>query len=156
MFWSLAFQLLPEEVIIEDSAQKKRSGIKPAYSVYLTSRRVIFRFDGLGSSLTQSFFYHEILDVKPAKRFFVPYLDVKTEKRSFLLNTGDTDYWAKRILELKGSLASSAGQQKQASADSAGRTRAELSEMLTILSKHSLLSEEELKEKLCKLDSMNF
>lgn len=72
MFWSLSFHLLPDEEIVDDSTRKKSSGIKPAYSVFLTNRRAIFRFDSLGSSLTQSFFYHEIVDIKPCRRPFSP------------------------------------------------------------------------------------
>jgi hypothetical protein len=56
MFWTLSFELLPGEKIIDDTDRRGSSGIRSVYSVFLTNMRTIFRFDGLGSSLSQSFF----------------------------------------------------------------------------------------------------
>ena len=47
MFWTLSFELLPQEEIIDDTDRRGGSGIKSVYSVFLTNMRVIFRFDGL-------------------------------------------------------------------------------------------------------------
>lgn len=154
MSWGFSFQLLPEEVVIEDSVKGSRPGLKPVYSVFLTNRRVIFRFDGLGSSLTQSFFYDEVLDVKTCKRFFVSYLDVKTAKKNFLLNTGDADYWSKKILEMKNNLAGLSAPKEPTVSPSAGKIKGELSDMLMALRRYSLLTEKELEDKLRMLDSM--
>ncbi len=156
MFWGLSFHLLSEEVIVEDSTQKKQSGLKPMYSVFLTNKRVIFRFDGLGSSLTQSFSYEEIEEVRPCRRLFVSYLDVRTTRKNFLLNTGDTDHWAKRILEMKSSLSKAAEPHTQAAPVSSGRIKGELTEMLATLRRYALLSEKELEDKLRLLESMKF
>ncbi len=101
MFWTLSFEMLPGEEIIDDTTRKSHSGIKPAYSVFLTNKRAIFRFDGLGSSLSQSLFYNEIQDVATTKRLFFTYLEVKTKKRNLLFHVSDAPYWLKRILEIK-------------------------------------------------------
>ena|SRR3990172_1261693 len=153
MFWSLSFQLLPEEVVLEDSASRGQSGIKPAYSVFLTNKRAIFRFDGLGSSLTQSFFYHEMLDIRPSRRLFFTYLLVKTEKRDFLLNTSEPEYWMNKILEIKKKTVHEPAQQPAASPE---RKKRELLDMLTVLRKNALLTDSELEEKIHQLDSMKF
>ena len=74
MFWTLSFELLPEEKIIDDTTRKVSAGIKPAYSVFLTNKRAIFRFDGLGSSMAQSFFYQEIQEVSTSRDSSSPIL----------------------------------------------------------------------------------
>ena len=159
MFWSLSFHLLPDEKVLDDSTQKSLPGLKPAYSVFLTNRRAIFRFDGLGSALTQSFFYDEIVGVKPSKRLFFNYLLVRTVKKDFLLNTAKADYWAKKILEIKESAATgeNSGQNevvRQARPVPPGRKKRDLLDMLTILRKNSLLSDAELEEKIRLLDTL--
>jgi hypothetical protein len=45
MFWSLSLPLVPEEAVLEDSISHPLSKIKPAYSVFLTNKRIVFRFD---------------------------------------------------------------------------------------------------------------
>gem|GEM_PF-6024576 len=45
MTWSLSFELLPGEEIREDSTRRDHDAIMAAYSVFLTNKRVIFRFD---------------------------------------------------------------------------------------------------------------
>ncbi len=154
MFWSFSFQLLPDEKVIDDSTRRPSSGIKASYSVFLTDKRAIFRFDGLGSSLTQSFFYHEINDVKLSKRIFISYLELKTAKRDFLLNVSDAGYWADKIQELKKAAAYAEAPIPQTLQVSAERKKRELIDMLTVLRKHSLLTSEEFEEKIHRLDSM--
>jgi len=156
MFWSLSFHLLPDEEIIEDSTKRSYSGLRSAYSVFLTNKRAIFRFDGLGSSMTQSFFYGEILDIKPSKRLFVNYIRLRTKNRDFLLNTSDPDYWAKRVLNIKENTAESPETATSATSPSSGKKKKELLDMLTILRKNSLLTDKELEEKVQLLDSMKF
>ncbi|MHB8883297.1 MAG: hypothetical protein ACYC69_17535 [Thermodesulfovibrionales bacterium] len=153
MFWSFSFQLMPDEKVIEDSTQRPQTGIKASYSVFLSDKRAIFRFDGLGSSLTQSFYYHEIREVRPIKRLFITYLDLRTDKRNILLNIADAEYWAGRIREMKGA---AAGEQTavQPAALSSERKKRELLDMLTILHKQSLLTDEELDKKIHQLDSL--
>lgn len=156
MFWSLSFQLLPDEEIIDDSTKRSHSGIKSAYSVFLTNKRAIFRFDGLGSSMTQSFFYEEILDVKLNKRLFVNYIQLRTKNRDFLLNTSEPDYWTNRILNIKKTLTKSSEAPTDITASSSENKKRELLDMLTILRKNSLLTDKELEEKVQLLDSMKF
>jgi Bacterial PH domain len=153
MFWTLSFELLPGEEIIDDTTRKVSSGIKPAYSVFLTNKRAIFRFDGLGSSLAQSFFYHEIQEVATSKRLFFTYLDIKAKKKTYLLHIADAPYWAKRILEIKNQTPVSAENRLNAKPSPESRKR-ELMDMLIILRKHSLLNDSELEEKVQQLDSM--
>ena len=50
MSWAVSFKLLPGEEIIKDSSENQHALIKPVYSILLTDKRVIFRFDGLGES----------------------------------------------------------------------------------------------------------
>jgi hypothetical protein len=154
MNWSLSFQLMPDEDVLEDSTQKQTSGIKSAYSIFLTNKRVIFRFDGLGSSLMQSFYYDEILDAKPCKRLLINYIQLKTEKREFLLNTFDTDYWSNKILEIKKRLSETSEKTKPAIPHLPEKKKREFFDMLTILKNNSLLTDKEFEKKVHQLDSM--
>jgi len=153
MFWTLSFELLPEEEIIDDTADRDRSGIKSAYSLFLTNKRVIFRFDGLGSSLSQSFFYNEITDVSTSRRLFITYLEVKTKKKRFLFHIADAPYWLKRILEIKNEMPTYEESRLGIKPSAAARKR-ELLDMLTVLRRHDLLSDVEVEEKIHLLDSM--
>lgn len=155
MFWTLSFEIMPGEEIIDDTTGKSHSGIKPAYSVFLTNKRVIFRFNGLGSSLSQSFFYNEIQDVSTTKRLFFTYLVLKAKKKNLLFHIADADYWSKKILDIKKQMPASNETRFDAKPSAVGRKR-ELMDMLTILRKHSLLSDSELEEKVQLLDSMKF
>jgi len=154
MFWSFSFQLLPEETIVDDSTTRPRSGIKASYSVFLTNKRAIFRFDGLGSSLTQSFFYHEIKEARSLKRLFITYLDLKTTKRDVLLNIADAEYWAGKISEMKQAAPATGDDSAKQAPVSPERRKRELLDMLTVLNRHSLLTSEELEEKIRLLDSI--
>lgn len=154
MFWSFSFHLLPDEKVLEDSVGRPQPAIKASYSIFLTNKRVIFRFDGLGSSLTQSFFYHEITGVMPVKRLFITYLDLKTDKRNMVLNISEVEYWAGRIREMIKVSAAAAAPVSKSSTMSPERKKRELLDMLTILHKNSLISDAELDEKINLLDSM--
>ena len=156
MFWSLSFQLLPDETVIDDSSRRVRPAIKPAYSVFLTNRRAIFRFDGLGSSMTQSFFYEEIRDAKPSKRLFVSYLLIKTDGKEFLLNTSDAEHWSETILQMKQGISEAGEAFSTQRPPSPERRKRELLDMLTVLRKNELLTDAELEEKIHLLDSGNF
>lgn len=155
MFWTLSFELLPGEEIIDDTTRRGRSGIKAVYSVFLTNKRAIFRFDGLGSSLSQSFFYNEIEDVSTTKRLFFTYLELTVKKKIFLVHIADADYWSKKILQLLKQMPASSENRFTAKPSPESRKR-ELMDMLTILRKHSLLTDSELEEKVQLLDSMKF
>jgi len=80
---------------------KKPCRVKAAYSVFLTNKRALFRFDGLGSSLTQSFFYHEIQEAATSKRLFFTYLDIKTERKTFLFHVADAPTGQRKYLKSK-------------------------------------------------------
>lgn len=153
MFWALSFELLPNEEIIDDTIRKMTPGIKPAYSVFLTSKRAIFRFDGLGSSLSQSFFYHEIEEVAPVKRLFFTYLELKAKKKTFLFHIADAPYWAQKILEIR-DLKPVSDNTPVSTKPSPEISKRELMDMLTKLRKHSVLTDKELEEKVHLLDSM--
>jgi hypothetical protein len=155
MFWTLTFEMMPGEEIIDDTTRKGHSGIKSAYSVFLTNKRAIFRFDGLGSSLSQSFFYNEIQDVTTTKRLFFTYLELKAKKKNLLFHIADADYWAKKILEIMKQIPASNENRFDAKPSPVSKKR-ELMDMLTILRKHSLLTDSELEEKVQLLDSMKF
>jgi len=155
MFWTLSFEIMPGEEIIDDTTRKSHSGIKPAYSVFLTNKRAIFRFDGLGSSLSQSFFYNEIQDVATTKRLFFTYLELKTKKKDFLFHIADADYWSKKIIEIMKQIPAS-NENRFGSKPSPVSRKRELVDMLTTLRKNSLLTDSELEEKVHLLDSMKF
>lgn len=151
MGWSLSLQLEPDEQVLEDSSKQNTSVIKATYSVFLTNKRVLFRFDGLGSSLTQSFRYNEIQEVKSCKRIFVDYLSVRTRKKEFFLNIPETAYWTRRINEMRNGVSL----QTPASAPvRPNRNEKELASMLYELKRNSLLTETELEEKLKLLESL--
>lgn len=156
MFWSLSFQLLPDEQVIEDSVTRPQPAIQASYSVFLTNKRVIFRFDTLGSTLTQSFFYQEITAVTPVKRLFITYLNLKTEKRNVVLNISEVEYWAGRIRERIKVTAGAEINRATPPQVPPERKKRELLDMLTVLHKNSLISNEELEEKIHRLDSMKF
>ena len=156
MAWSFSFQLMPGEEVIEDSTSHQKPEIKSAYSVFLTNQRVIFRFDGLGSTLTQSFPYHEILDAKPATRLLISYLCVKTVKKDFYLNVSDADYWAEKIIGVKESMKNVPAAKPSVRPISPEMKRRELHDMLAALKKNSLLTDSEFEEKVRMLDSQRF
>jgi hypothetical protein len=151
MFWSFSFHLMPDETILEESTSRSLAILKSTYSVFLTNKRVIFRFDGMGSSLAQSFLYREIDKVQPSKRLMINYLCVQTSGRQYFLHTPEPAYWAERILKMKKSV--SQVPEVSPPAVPGGRTKKQaLVEMLTTLRKHNLLTDAELDEKVKLLE----
>ncbi|MGE5809389.1 MAG: PH domain-containing protein [Nitrospirota bacterium] len=151
MFWSFSFHLMPDETILEDSTSRSLAILKSTYSIFLTNKRVIFRFNGMGSSLSQSFLYREIEKVQPSKRLMINYLCVQTSAKQYFLHTPEPAYWTERILKMK----KSASQVPEVSrpAEPAGRTKKQdLVEMLTTLRKYNLLTDEELAGKIKLLE----
>jgi hypothetical protein len=155
MSWGFSFQLLPGEDVIDDSTKRQNDIIKPAYSVFLTNKRAVFRFDGLGSSLTKSLFYNEILDAKPAKRLFINYLLVKAKDKEYLLNTSEPEYWSEKIRSVKENIDKFPEGIKERKSVSYERKKVDILDMLITLRKNSLLTEEEFEEKVRLLDSLN-
>ena len=151
MFWSMSFQLLPGEAII-DSTDKREgetaSGIKPSYSVFLTNKRVVFRFDSLRTSMSQSFQYAEILGAGTCKRLFITYLFLKTKEKTHFLHVDLAEHWRDKILGLKDQFAAEVGERQEAKATSGGeKGRGELMTMLRVLRENGLLTEAEFVEK---------
>jgi len=101
MSWAFSFELLPGEDIAEDSSKNQSSLIKPVYSVVITNRRVIFRFDGLGSLLKKSFFYDQLQDASPVKRFNINYLLIRAGGREYFFNIADPELWSKKISDAR-------------------------------------------------------
>jgi hypothetical protein len=151
MSWSFSFQLLPDEKVIDDSTKRQQSAIRPAYSVFLTNRRSIFRFDGFGSSLTKAFFYNEILEVRPAKRLFLGYLVIKTKNKEYLFNTSEPEYWSQNIISMKKDFEATDGPEAKSAPSVQGKR--EFLDMLVALRKNALLTEEEFEEKTRLLDT---
>jgi hypothetical protein len=143
MFWSLSLQLMPEEIVLEDSTSRPVKGVKPAYSVFLTNKRVVFRFDGLGSSMVQSFLYHEITDACPSKRMLVNYLDVKSGQKDHYIHIAEPDYWAGRILALKKQFP----EMPEGRADAGRMKKQELLTMLSTLHRNNILTAVEFDQK---------
>jgi hypothetical protein len=146
MFWSLSFHLMPDEYVAEDSTSRSLAVLKETYSVFLTNKRVIFRFDGIGSLMSQSFIYREIDQVQPLKRLMVNYLCIHTSTKQYFLHTPEPAYWADRILKMKKSVAQTPEVSRPAGP--ASRTKKQdLSDMLMTLRKYNLLTDAELAEK---------
>jgi PH (Pleckstrin Homology) domain-containing protein len=151
MFWSLSFHLMPDEYVIEDSTTRSLAVIKSAYSVFLTNKRVIFRFDGIGSSMAQSFIYREIEEVHTSKRLMINYLSVKTAAKQYFLHTPEPAYWADRILKIKKSACQAPEVPRPVAATSRTRKQ-DLDDMLMTLRKYNLLTDAELAEKKKQLE----
>ena len=146
MFWSLSFHLMPDEYVVEDSTSRSLAILKETYSVFLTNKRVIFRFDGIGSLMSQSFIYREIDQVQPLKRLMVNYLCVHTSAKQYFLHTPEPAYWADRILKMKKSVAQAPEVSRPA--EPVSRTKKQdLSDMLMTLRNYNLLTDAELTEK---------
>jgi hypothetical protein len=146
MFWSLSFHLMPDETILEESTGRSLAVLKSTYSVFLTNKRVIFRFDGVGSTLAQSFLYREIDRVQPLKRLMINYLCVQTSTKQYFLHTPEPAYWAERILKMKKRV--SQAPEASRPAEPVSRTKKQdLTDMLVTLRKYNLLTDDELAEK---------
>jgi hypothetical protein len=146
MFWSLSFHLMPDEYVAEDSTSRSLAVLKETYSVFLTNKRVIFRFDGVGSSMAQSFLYREIDNVQPLKRLMINYLCVQTSAKQYFLHTPEPAYWAERILKMKRSV-SQAPEASRPAGPAIRTKKQDLTDMLMTLRKYNLLSDAELADK---------
>ena len=153
MFWTISLHLHPDESLIEQSKDRKVLGTDPLYSVFLTNKRVIFRFNSLGSYLTQSFFYHEIIEAGPCTRLYVNYLKIKTDRRSFLLNISEPVYWSEKIKDMQNQFPQCIESETPSPEPPCIEKKSELLEMLRILNKNSLLDDFELEEKVRMLES---
>ena len=155
MFWSMSFQLLPGEAIVDSSdshAGKSSPGIKPAYSVFLTNKRVVFRFDSLRSSMVQSFQYAEILETGTRKRLFINYLSLKTKMKTHYLHVDPPQYWSGKIMDAKDEFtAGEAGPEKDGTDRREGEARDELLAMLKTLHENGVLTQAEFDEKAAAL-----
>ena len=149
MFWSFSYQLTPDETIIEDSKDKPRSALRPLYSVLLTDKRAIFRFDSLGSTLSQTFYYQEIEDARPRRRLFIYYVEIKARNKTYLINAPNADYWAGKIMSMK---EKDAPARKEMPDPGRGKKRA-LLHMLTALKDSSVLTEEEYEKKIKQIEA---
>jgi len=151
MFWSLSFHLMPDEYVVEDSTSRSLAVLKETYSVFLTNKRVIFRFDGIGSLMSQSFIYREIDQVQPLKRLMLNYLCVHTSTKQYFLHTPEPAYWADRILKMKKSVAQAPEVSRPAGPVSRTKKQ-DLSDMLMTLRKYNLHTDAELAEKKMLLE----
>lgn len=149
-----SFTLLHNEEIIADSSKDEHSLVKPVYSIVLTNQRVLFRLETLKSSLTKSFLYSDILDAKTTKRLFFTYLLLVTKSGEHYFNTSEPGYWSEKILRLKGKIMESNQEKGLSETFPTGRNRVELLDMLSVLRKNSILTEEEFQEKVRLLDSL--
>jgi len=154
MAWSFSFELLPGEEVLEDSTQRTHDVIKAAYSVFLTNKRVIFRFDGMGSYLSNAFFYADILDARPTTRLFFNYLILKTKRKEYLFNVPETGYWIKRINEEKEKHAGLVPDIGEADTVAPEKKKRMLLDMLTVLNKNNVLSEKEFEDKVRLLETI--
>ena len=146
MFWSMSFQLLPGEAIIDSTDKRKEetgSGIKPSYSVFLTNKRVVFRFDSLRTSMTQSFQYGEILEAGITRRLFITYLSLRTKEKTHYLHVDLAEHWRDRILAVKEQYAGAEAE----GAPAKGPDGDQLLGMLKVLRKSGILTEAEYTEK---------
>lgn len=153
MFWSLSLHLMPDETILDDSSKQAVSVLKPTYSVFLSNKRVLFRFDGLGSSMTQSFLFSEIIDVRECKRMLVNYLELRTARKDHYLHIPQPAFWAARIIGQIRAAPGDAGD-RPALERPALRKRQELRDMLDSLRKHNLLTKEEFDRKSRLVDDL--
>ncbi len=154
MSWSFSFELLPGEEVVEDSTQRTHAVIKAAYSVFLTNKRVIFRFDGMGSYLSNAFFYADILDARPTTRLFFNYLILKTKRKEYLFNVPETAYWIGRINEEKEKHAGLVPDISEADTVAPEKKKRMLLDMLTVLHKNNILSEKEFEAKVQLLETL--
>lgn len=152
MSWSFSFELLPGEEIVEDSTKRETDLIKSAYSVFLTNKRVIFRFDGMGSHLSKTFFYHDVIDAKITKRLFVNYLILKTNRKDHLFNIPEPEYWSGQILSARDRFGDIIAEAKGVEAVAPEKKKKTLLDMLIVLHRNNVLTEKEFEEKVRTLD----
>jgi hypothetical protein len=160
MFWSLSLQFLPGEKVIEDSSKQTPAGVKPAYSVFLTNKRVVFRFDGFGSTMAQSFTYDEIATAHAVKRMLITYLGLTTRTKEHFLHVPQPEYWALKILDTKTRLQLSPAApptEAASSGDLAGeRKRRELHAMLATLRNYHVITDADVQDKARIINTIVF
>ena len=154
MSWSFSFELLPGEEVVEDSTKRNNEVIKSAYSVFLTDRRVIFRFDGMGSYLSNAFFYDDVLDVRATKRIFVTYLILKTKRKEYLFNISEPEYWIRQIVASREKYKGAASAVADMESVPQDKKKRLLLDMITVLHRNRILTEEEFEAKVHLLDTM--
>ncbi len=147
MSWSFSFELLPGEEIIEDSTKRDTDVIKSAYSIFLTNKRVICRFDGMGSYLSNAFFYEDVIDARTTRRLFVPYLILKTRRKEQLFNIPEPEYWARKIVETREQFGAAPADMPAAGMPPEKKKKM-LLDMLTVLLRNKVLTEDEFGEKV--------
>jgi len=145
---------MPDESVLEDSTKRDGRGVKPSYSVFLTNKRVIFRFDGLGSTMAQSFFYPEITAAEPSQRMFITYLRLQTSSKEYFLHIPEPDYWAPKIFEYKNIALSSTPVMPPLSNPNVRRKKQDLIDMLNSLKQHGILTADEYEQKKKLVDAL--
>jgi hypothetical protein len=152
MNWMLTFHIMPDETIVEDSTKTAPAVLGPTYTVFLTNKRVLFRFNAIGSSMTQSFTYQEIEDVQVLTRLLIPYLCVRSKGKEFFIHTPNPGYWSSKILETKKRMPDAT---THAAAPLPGiGSREELRKMIITLQRYNILTAEEVENKLKLLDTL--
>jgi hypothetical protein len=152
MNWSLSFNTLPNETIIEDSTKTDPAVLGQTYTVFLTTERVLFRLNAVGSSMTQSFTYQEIEDARVATRLLISYLCIKTKEKEFYIHAPDPGHWAARILETRKNRA--AEPVVTPAQNTGARKLKELNEMLLTLQRYNLLTTPEVDQKKKLLEKL--
>ncbi len=147
MFWSLSLQLMPGETILEDSTGKHVEGLKPSYSVFLTNKRAVFRLDGFGSRMAQSFLYDEVAQAQPVRRMFITYLRLTTRSKEYFLHIPAPEYWAARLREAA-KQAASADEASAAAGAMSRKQQEDLHRMLDALRQHGILTDAEYSQKV--------
>ena len=149
MNWMLTFKIMPDETIIEDSSKTVSAVLKPTYTVFLTTKRLLFRFNAVGSTITQSFTYQEIEDAQVVTRLLIPYLCIKTKEKEFFIHVPNAAEWPVKILETKKRML-------EIPVNAAGhKRREELHNMLITLQRHHILTAAELEDKIKLLDELH-
>lgn len=151
MAWGLSTCLAEDERILDNSIPDFRPGLGPLYTVCLTQKRVLFRFNPLRSGLCKAFMLADIDKAFVARRFFVNYVGVEAENKTHYFRTSEPEYWAVRINELS---CGSGHHARSGEADSSIEEKGRRSALLRIfygLRKKSVITEPELREKVQRL-----
>lgn len=148
MSWSFSYELHPGEEIIEDSSNSASPLIKATFCIILTNHRAMFKFNGVASVLTKSFYLSDISFAKPTRRLFIDYLQLAAGKKQFYLNVYEPEAWARKILGAKEAF----GLTRHPTAALKKMDKKVLHHMLAILKRYSLLTEQEFRKRafLCR------
>jgi len=156
MNWSLSYKLLPGEEVLDGPGDDEGFGLKATYSMVLTNKRVIFKFNSLSSGLVQSYLYDHITDARPVQRLLIRYLRLNVKGRDVFMHVGGPEVCAKKIMEYKerfrdGSPSPASAPATATAAKGAAPSLGELLAMLGTLRDYGLLTSEEYEEKRKKL-----